>query len=637
MSQDIASRPSRLHGRRRTILLIAVALVLIVAITLLGVSCLNREQAGPPTVTVDRGTVALAVSASGSIAPGSRQSLGFADGGTVTEVLVNVGDQVKAGDVLARVDDTVARQTLAQRQATLAQQTANLNKLTGGNTVEQAQASLDKAQDIEDATRRQVDATNASNRSATSNARTQLAFDKQSLDRAEAQLDADRSACEASPRATTATATTVPPAAAATVPTTAAPTGAPTGAPTATSVPTTHPGGGQQPGTTVTVTVPPPTTAPTTQPTRHRRNSEDTDRSRSDSDRSLARVVTEGVALRAASSPLDDDVDDDIDLGDERTGAACSRLLSDRSAVQQAEGAVIASQTAVDAAEERQRTDQAAGDVSIQNAQQSIVTAQNQLDTAGNDRPNDIAAQRAQVEDASAAVVIAQRDLDETVIIAPAEGTVTAINGTTGEVVAAPSAVTALAPGGTAPLPASSGGSGTSAASTTPGAGAFLTLDSANAFQVVVPFEEADAARILPGQPVQVSVDALPNDTLTGRVTSVAPSGVDLSGIVSYYATVTVDGAADRLRDGQTAEADVRVEVADNVLRVPAAAVRRSGGQPTVTITGPDGQPVSMPFLAGLVGDDYVEVRSGLTDGDKVELPQATVTTGPEDQGPPDN
>ena len=33
-----------------------------------------------------------------------------------------------------------------------------------------------------------------------------------------------------------------------------------------------------------------------------------------------------------------------------------------------------------------------------------------------------------------------------------------------------------------------------------------------------------------------------------------------------------------------------------------------------------------MPFLAGLVGDDYVEVRSGLTDGDKVELPQATVT-----------
>ena len=204
---------------------------------------------------------------------------------------------------------------------------------------------------------------------------------------------------------------------------------------------------------------------------------------------------------------------------------------------------MVASQTALDAAEQKEKTDRAAGDVSIQNAQQGVVTAQNQLGTAGNDRPQDIAAQRAQVEDARAGVVIAQRDVDETVIIAPAVGTVTAINGNAGEVVAPPSAVTALAPGGRAPLPATSGGTGTgTGGSAAPGAGAFLTLDSANSFQVVVPFEEADAARVLPGQPVQVSVDALPNDTLTGRVTSVAPSGVDLSGIVSYYATVAVDG-----------------------------------------------------------------------------------------------
>ena len=223
MSTDIAARPGRLHGRRRTILLIATALVLIVAITVVAVSCSGNNETGPPTVVVDRGTVALAVSASGSIAPGGRQSLGFADGGTVTEVLVNVGDQVQPGQVLARIDDTVARQTLAQRQATLAQQTATLNKLIGGNSVEAAEASLDKAQDIERATRRQVDATNAANRSATSRAQTQLSFDKSSLDRAEQQYDADRSACRASPRTTTPTATT-PPAAAATVPTTAVPT-----------------------------------------------------------------------------------------------------------------------------------------------------------------------------------------------------------------------------------------------------------------------------------------------------------------------------------------------------------------------------------------------------------------------------
>ena len=82
---------------------------LVVAISIVAVSCQTGDETGPPTVTVDRGTVALAVSASGSIAPGGRQSLGFADGGTVTQVLVNVGDQVQPGQLLARIDDTVAR------------------------------------------------------------------------------------------------------------------------------------------------------------------------------------------------------------------------------------------------------------------------------------------------------------------------------------------------------------------------------------------------------------------------------------------------------------------------------------------------------------------------------------------------
>ena len=65
MSQETASRPVRTHRRRRTILLIAIALILVVAISLVAMSCLNTEQPESPTVTVDRGTVALAVLTSG--------------------------------------------------------------------------------------------------------------------------------------------------------------------------------------------------------------------------------------------------------------------------------------------------------------------------------------------------------------------------------------------------------------------------------------------------------------------------------------------------------------------------------------------------------------------------------------------
>ena len=304
--------------------------------------------------------------------------------------------------------------------------------------------------------------------------------------------------------------------------------------------------------------------------------------------------------------------------------------------MQQAQGAVVSSRTAVEAAEQRERTDAAAGQVSIENARTSVVSAQNQLATAGNDRPDDIRAQEAQVADARAAVPIAQQDVDETVITAPVAGTITAINGTTGEVVSPPSgrhragprrhraaarhAAAARAPARAAARPAAA----PSWCSTPP-------TRSSSWCRSRRPTPPGSR----PGQLVDVSVDALPDDRVTGRVTSVAPAGQDLSGIISYYATVVVEGGADRLRDGQTAEADVKVESVDNVLRVPAAAVRRDDGRPTVTVAGPDGTPVSMPFLAGLVGDDFVEVRSGLTDGDQVQLPQATVTAAPDPGGPP--
>jgi HlyD family secretion protein len=355
-----------------------------------------------------------------------------------------------------------------------------------------------------------------------------------------------------------------------------------------------------------------------------------------DDDEESTPVVTTRVARLAASAPLDD-LDDDLEDADERTSPACARVVSDRQSVQQAQGAVVTARTSLEAAEQRERTDAAAGQVSVENARTSVVSAQNELATAGNDRPDDIAVQEAQVRDARAGVEIAQRDVDETVITAPVAGIVTALNGTAGEVVSPPSAVTSQAPGATAPLPATSGGGGEggSAGGSAASGGSFLVLNSAEPFQLVVPFEEADAARILPGQAVDVAVDALPNDPLTGRVVSVAPSGQDISGIVSYYATVVVVGGADRLRDGQTAEANVRVEAVENTLRVPAAAVRREDGRPTVTVAGPDGEPVSRPFLAGLVGDDFVEVRSGLNDGDQVQLPQATVTPNTGQGGPP--
>ncbi|MGH3611839.1 MAG: efflux RND transporter periplasmic adaptor subunit [Pseudonocardia sp.] len=319
------------------------------------------------------------------------------------------------------------------------------------------------------------------------------------------------------------------------------------------------------------------------------------------------------------------------------TNPACERIAVDKAAVREAKRVVLASEAALDAAEQQEKVDAAAGRVAIENARQSVVAARNDLDTASNDRPAEIATQEAAVADARAAVALAQRAVDDTVLIAPMAGLVAAINGAVGEVVGPVSGVTPLAPGSTSALPIT-GGFSNDAGSTgvqPPGVGAFLLLDGVDSFQLVVPFEESDAARLAPNQRVEVRVDAIPDLTSPGTVLAIAPSGSDVSGIINYFATVVLTESDPRLRDGQTAEAAVLVESVENALRVPAAVVERLDGRTVVRTPGPDGAVVPVPFEAGLVGDEFTEVRSGLTEGQVVIRPQAEVASTGATQGPP--
>ncbi|MEA3408596.1 MAG: biotin/lipoyl-binding protein [Chloroflexota bacterium] len=83
----------------------------------------EAEESQVPTARVRRGDLVLAATGSGSLIPADERSLSFGVGGTVTEVNVEAGDEVKDGDVLARIDDSDAREALinAQVQATKAE------------------------------------------------------------------------------------------------------------------------------------------------------------------------------------------------------------------------------------------------------------------------------------------------------------------------------------------------------------------------------------------------------------------------------------------------------------------------------------------------------------------------------------
>ncbi|MEU7813630.1 HlyD family efflux transporter periplasmic adaptor subunit [Pseudonocardia sp. NPDC049154] len=312
---------------------------------------------------------------------------------------------------------------------------------------------------------------------------------------------------------------------------------------------------------------------------------------------------------------------------------ACTALRTDQQAVQTAKANVVSSQTALDAAEHQRDTDRAQGRVSIANAESTVSDAQSQLDSAGNDAPADIDVQAAVVRDAENTVADAQRAVDNAVLRAPVAGTVSAINGAVGDFVAAAGGAAPLAPGTDARIPAAAG-STDAAAGTGDSNGAFITLNDLQTFQLVVPFEESDAAQVSPNQRVDVTVDAVPGLTSPGTVVAVAPTADQISGVVSYYATIVLTQVDPQLKDGQTAQADVLTKVVDDVLRVPAAAVRQENGRTVVSLPGSDG-PVTREFTPGMVGDSFTEVRAGLDEGQQVLLPQATVQATPNGGGGP--
>lgn len=299
---------------------------------------------------------------------------------------------------------------------------------------------------------------------------------------------------------------------------------------------------------------------------------------------------------------------------------ACSQVATAQAAVTAATQKVVADKTALLTAQQKKKVDAASGRLAVENAQQAVVSAQNGLNASAADRPHSLDQQQALVDAAQAAVETAQKAVDDTRLVAPADGTITVINGRKGEYVAPSTGTTALAPGSQAAIPGSSTAVSATGASR-PGGTQFMVLSDIDKVQLVLPFEQSDAARLKPGQSVSVQPDALPGVELAGTVISVSPSSTVTAGAISYLATIGLNESNSKLKDGQTARATVITRKRAEVLTVPNQAVHQQGGSSAVVLLNNDGSQQTVPFQAGAVGAETTEVKSGLTEGQHVVLP----------------
>ena len=159
--------------------------------------------------------------------------------------------------------------------------------------------------------------------------------------------------------------------------------------------------------------------------------------------------------------------------------------------------------------------------------------------------------------------------------------------------------------------------------------GAMAVIYDLSQLELQMDVSELDIGQIQPGQTVEITAEALPGQTFYGTVEKVSVNGTTTDGFTTYPVTILLSEYGD-LNPGMNVSAEIIVEQADNALCVPAAAVNSDGtvlmagegafAQDGVTIADPS-KIESRPVTLGRGDRDYVEITSGLEEGETVLLP----------------
>jgi RND family efflux transporter MFP subunit len=569
-----------------------VVAVTVAALLVAGVFGASRLFASSPKVDVrtspvQRGNVTQTVSVSGSVNAASMVHLNFKSGGKLAAVMAQTGQQVQAGDLLAKLDDSDQRVALQQAQSNLNAAQAKYNSTVSGADLAQLRLSVDQAQQSLD---RLTTSYNAA---------------KVNLDAFNTAANSDRVAASLSFAAAQTTLSTL------------------------------------QNDLSTDIQYNDVRTASTTSNTLYQSLQQAQvpagilDQALVDLGSAIAQVKAQIAAADAGHADVQafgaaqvsfnaalSRVQSAFDGFSTPVGTALANANSIIASLNTAstKGATSLDQTRADAnllAQQLTTTQQqiisakskatslstplatiadAVTGSSFANARNSLANAKQSLQAKLDSRDSDIQSALSSLQSAQSSVDNAANALANMSLNAPVAGVVTSVANAVGEYV-------------------SNSATG------------FIVLSATNALTLHGTVGEADIANLKLAQVSTVTVDAIGTDKkLTGKVTSLDPVATLQQGVPVYGVDVTLDVVDPAIRPGMTGTANVIVASKRDVLVVPNLAIRNVSGRRGVQVLV-NGQPIDRTDVAfGLANDQVTEVMSGLVEGDLVVLPTARAT-----------
>ena len=149
----------------------------------------------------------------------------------------------------------------------------------------------------------------------------------------------------------------------------------------------------------------------------------------------------------------------------------------------------------------------------------------------------------------------------------------------------------------------------------------FVTLIDLSRLEVDAYVDEVDIGGVKVGQEATFTVDAYPNKTFKGTVEAIHPQAVIQDNVVNYDVIIGINDAFEGiLRPTMTANVTITLNTLSGALAIPMRAVKRENGKTFVMIPEGKGM-IQRPVTLGRESGDFVQIKAGLSEGDKVFVP----------------
>lgn len=145
--------------------------------------------------------------------------------------------------------------------------------------------------------------------------------------------------------------------------------------------------------------------------------------------------------------------------------------------------------------------------------------------------------------------------------------------------------------------------------------------------QTTISVDELDISKVKEGQTAEITASAFEDETFNGKVMNVASAGTSNNGVSSFDVTIQITEPKG-LKIGMSTEASILIESKENALYVPVEAVYTNGDEKYVIVPESSGKSTQsqsqnkVTVKTGISNDTYVEITSGLAEGDTVQIPR---------------